>query len=279
MTNLVICNQSTIDSASKRMASGDGEAILYTLQDGFLETRADYKSLLSLVKKLDGPVTCEIFLHSEFNPTFKLLDKHAQKTNKCELTYPETMPTNAKFGGVPFEYARRILPYPGKKIDPEIATKTLIELSSILNRAEIYWHACFGTLLGIHRDHDLFPWDTDLDIITDESNLQKVANLFPELINQGYEIARINNNMITFWKNNTGIDLYILRQNNAEHCFYIGRKKYTKDLTLPSVDCSKIQKFKNVKVPCNAGEILENLYGKNWHKPDPNWEWKPGQLF
>ena len=56
-----------------------------------------------------------------------------------------------------------------KKIDPN-----LIEIINLLDKNEISYWVCHGTLLGIVRDKDLIPWDHDIDIaVWDEKNLKE----------------------------------------------------------------------------------------------------------
>ena len=75
------------------------------------------------------------------------------------------------------------------KIDPNLA-----ETIGILEKNNIQYWLCHGTLLGIVRDNELIPWDTDIDIgvwysknlneklktiMTDHEYKQKPKNLGP----------------------------------------------------------------------------------------------------
>jgi hypothetical protein len=46
----------------------------------------------------------------------------------------------------------------------EQARALLLAVARALDRAGLHWHLEGGTLLGIVRDGDLLPWDTDMDV-------------------------------------------------------------------------------------------------------------------
>ncbi len=59
----------------------------------------------------------------------------------------------------------------------EQARALLLTVARALDRAGLHWHLEGGTLLGIVRDGDLLPWDTDMDVSVqadDAPHLMKV---------------------------------------------------------------------------------------------------------
>ena len=64
--------------------------------------------------------------------------------------------------------------YSEKKID-----KNFIETVELLNKNNIFYWICHGTLLGIIRDKDLIPWDHDIDIAVwaDDVSEEKIIDI------------------------------------------------------------------------------------------------------
>ena len=211
---VIVCNDSTLENAKAYLSTCNKESFLFQLKNVFKPKRADYLNLVKTIKESKNPTICELFLFDEFNPTHDLLVEACNSNSNVEIKHPTKMPTQASLHGVDFEYTRRILPYPGPKVDVKIASKVLGEISSIFIASGLYWHVCFGTLLGLVREKSIFPWDTDVDLITNGASIPKFTQLFPQIIDCEFEIARINPQMITFWKNGTGIDLYTLNIKN-----------------------------------------------------------------
>ncbi len=272
-TMIVVCTQSTKECAQKFILRHEGETILYELEDTFSPERSDYQGLIKLINSHSTGIVCTLFLFDEFNPARDFLFSQCAALDIANLTHPETMPIPYTLQETQFEYSRRILPYPAPKINKEVAERILGEISDIFIASELYWHISFGTLLGLTRDEGIFPWDTDLDLITLEEELPNFVKLFPTLIESGFEVARLNPNMITFWKHGVGIDLYHLtyRRKLLGGSYFVGKKLYFKEI--PKVQKQEFQHIGWTLLPENQHEILENLYGPNWRIPDPKWEW------
>ena len=63
----------------------------------------------------------------------------------------------------------------------EIAESLLLEVVKSLDSMNIEYWLEGGTLLGIKRESRLLPWDNDLDLSINNSQINKVDNLISDL--------------------------------------------------------------------------------------------------
>lgn len=72
----------------------------------------------------------------------------------------------------------------------KIAREILFDIVNLFEKHQINYHLEGGTLLGIVRDHDLLPWDYDIDISIPESEVSKVSELRLDLLLRGYKFTK-----------------------------------------------------------------------------------------
>ena len=109
-----------------------------------------------------------------------------------------------------------------KKID-----KNFVETIYLLNKHNIKYWLCHGTLLGIIRDKELIPWDHDIDIaLWKEENLKETITNF--MIKNNYTLKEkyfIADDLLTFIKKDGGreidINFYEKKEINNEEFAYI----------------------------------------------------------
>jgi phosphorylcholine metabolism protein LicD len=58
--------------------------------------------------------------------------------------------------------------------------KILNECINILNNENIFYVPVGGTILGLHRDNCIIPYDDDFDFLIKKENKKKVINLMEE---------------------------------------------------------------------------------------------------
>jgi phosphorylcholine metabolism protein LicD len=69
------------------------------------------------------------------------------------------------------------------------ARKILFLVASLFESHGIQYHLEGGTLLGIVRDHDLLPWDYDVDISIPYDQLENVKKLRRQFLLKGYKLS------------------------------------------------------------------------------------------
>lgn len=111
--------------------------------------------------------------------------------------------------------------YSEKKID-----KNFIETVELLNKNNIFYWICHGTLLGIIRDKDLIPWDHDIDIaVWYTKNLkEKIKEIMEKKDYFLKEKYLIEDDLLTFVKEGgreVDINFYHQKEINLKHTAYV----------------------------------------------------------
>lgn len=172
----------------------------------------------------------------------------------------------------------------------EIAESLLLEVVKSLDSLNIEYWLEGGTLLGIKRESRLLPWDNDLDLSINNSQINKVDNLISDLKTKNLRVRlrKFNKTSEVFKKE----DIRIIKIRNrrffnllkGDVCLEIF-VKYPKenntywmigDVTknVPSKFYSKFKtiKFKDYSfsIPFLADEYLTFRYG-DWKKTVKEW--------
>ena len=179
-----------------------------------------------------------------------------------------------------------------------------------------YWDgwAIQGTLLGLVRDNDLLPWDTDIDISVWGDDFKRLLLLEKEFILDGYYFEhQVDYDAIFLSK---GSDFYIeiakqvidgdfvFRHNSLpqKSKFALFSKKFLKlfpekihftlreflrrrtsnNLLLSKTPLHFFKEFtltdfniiKSVNVPFKSREYLLFKYGENWETPNRDWAYE-----
>lgn len=167
---------------------------------------------------------------------------------------------------------------------------------------DVQYFADYGTLLGIIRDHTFISWDNDIDygLLIDEcfdwELFEKHLNNYGFVKKREFEIDKLVKEQ-TYSNINLGltVDFFSHRNFKDKSTTYdfFRKENYIyhneHEFHVRKAECIYIDKAKTVEflgttvhVPRNAEEYLENIYGKNWRIPDPNWsegEDNPDSLF
>jgi cytidyltransferase-like protein len=142
-----------------------------------------------------------------------------------------------------------------------------IDVLSRLNKAGIDYALGSGTALGIHRDRQLIPTDTDLDFMVfiksgnEEKILRKILRDFPlavEVLNSG------ETQQLAYYPQNTIVDFHFYREHDGfmvcHHQAGTLRFIYTGTEQV-ATNYGPLRQLKNVEL------MLESEYGPTWKTP------------
>ena len=141
-------------------------------------------------------------------------------------------------------------------LDKIISKENILTLKKIFDKKNLFFFLTSGTLLGAIREKDFIDDDNDTDVCILFEDLPKLVLCVPELIKNGLIPLRINNNEITFVKNNEYIDIEFLRVET----------KFTNYFD-KVVFCGE-----EFNIPNNVDEYLTQCYG-NWHIKSDKHTW------
>lgn len=166
--------------------------------------------------------------------------------------------------------------------------KTLAEVLELTRAGSQLFMPTYGTLLGIVRDGGLIPWDTDIDLMVFESDLEVVEQLigdasFSEMIGQVRSpfhdrasdgtLKRFSIE-ISVSEVTIPVDIDVVRSNSDKMEFFspLEREKVV------VVERSLFEPKRRldwagavIAVPNRVEEFLELLYGPDWKTPNRGW--------
>ena len=159
----------------------------------------------------------------------------------------------------------------GGMMNKEVMRRNLLDFKEVLDKYNVVFVFIFGGLLGLIRQGDFIPYDTDLDVACfDESKRRdhwKLAKIKEELKQKGFyvvsnDVCYLHNDF--FIREGEKIEIWWFDKIDDEWIFG-NTVRYPAHYfdKLDEIDFLKT-KF---KVPSNAEEFLKLTYGKNWKKP------------
>ena len=156
--------------------------------------------------------------------------------------------------------------YPGcHVIDRGIAFENLQLIKEVLSGNDIFWQVCWGTLIGIVRDHDFIKWDEDVDIVIMAEDEEKYKDLLWTFKEKGFELIRHERGgLYSISRKGEYTDFYVLRKASNEI-------RYTLDggylLDKQIRDTIEVD-FKGLKIniPREYDALLTFYYG-DWKTP------------
>jgi len=166
------------------------------------------------------------------------------------------------------------------------------DFCSTLNKHEIQFWLCYGTLLGYVRENGIIKHDCDFDIGIWYSDYSKeLENI---LILAGYKLIREFKSVSsyeafeqTYSKDGVQIDIFYHHSDSNKSWSHIFYREEDDDLEsgiyrirkldYPSAPLEKtlflgcdVYVFKNKEI------YLEEIYGTDWRIPNPKFDWKKG---
>lgn len=143
-----------------------------------------------------------------------------------------------------------------------------------LNFLRICWKLGFGTLLGLYRDQQLIPYDTDVDILLPASSYEITLRHLSKLENEEiYSTRLIPNAVYSLYYKNVYIDLYYYH--NIPNSIYSGCGVKERWLKTPRsfLETTEYVRWKDSSWPAPSPieEYLIHHYGPDWRTPKINY--------
>ncbi len=88
------------------------------------------------------------------------------------------------------EYKQHMLYFGNKTINRDVMLDNLRVLSLYLDKIDINWGPCFGTLIGIVRNDDFQPWKPVFDIYILKEDEERFKDILWLLMEVGFEVVR-----------------------------------------------------------------------------------------
>ncbi len=173
------------------------------------------------------------------------------------------MATIKTSSGQVIHYNNRVL-YGQKQINKPIAFENLIALKRIFDESNIRSMLIAGTLLGVVREHDFITHDEDIDLAFLYEDKQKVIDILPAILKEGFEIARYDRrNLLSVIRKDEYIDFYFFQKDEE--------LRRCNGWLIPA---KFIEKTTNIKfkgfyfiAPQDYLEYLKYEYGEDWRTP------------
>ena len=96
----------------------------------------------------------------------------------------------------------------GFVMNEEEKIQLLRSIFDVFNGREVLLWLESGLLLGLVRDNDFIPWDTDFDLGTSSKYLPKIGQLSDDLVKKGYSVYYSEfNNILAVWSQGWSVDI------------------------------------------------------------------------
>lgn len=175
-----------------------------------------------------------------------------------------------------------------------IARRMLKEVTSILERRNIWYCLDGGTLLGIMREQRLLPWDNDMDLFVTADDYDKLrASMWnfrlrgywaairrlkvdlPPLIAGEPRIAKIRNRRYHLWAGPVRLDIFIKHRIGENFCWSEGGLPKAVQKCVPARFFDQLTQTefdgKKYWIPEKYDEYLTYRYN-NWRTPRQGWD-------
>ncbi len=145
--------------------------------------------------------------------------------------------------------------------------------SAVMQANDIRLVPIYGTALGLYRDKKQILGDTDADLGFYDTDMLKLKNLVPELVEKGFYVSGFNNFQLTFRNpfQDFFIDLWVIRKVRnpllrilgykwlKDHVYF--RENFFGNCTSIDYQGAKYEQVNGIE------DYLEKVYGPNWRTP------------
>jgi len=159
----------------------------------------------------------------------------------------------------------------GENVDREKAFKLICDLVDELDKGNIRYWFNWGLLLGVVRDNDFIPWDTDLDITVHWEDRERIwTKVEPAMVKKGCWVPPREDCYPEdrwFIRDKEKIELNFVEDCGDRYIYSPNRCK----LGCPKHHIDNLKKIqfmgRTFTIPSSTEEYLEKSYGKDWVIP------------
>ena len=165
------------------------------------------------------------------------------------------------------------IPYPKGTVLPfntKDATSNLLRICNLLEENRLEYRVVLGTLLGIHRDNALIPYDHDTDLAIHYRDAQKLVDILPTLENSGATLVLIDSGLLRIALGGTLVDIFLYHP-EGDHLVHRDEppRNYKTTMLLSDFDEYSLVTLNGykLKAPKDVEGYLATTYGANWRVP------------
>lgn len=163
------------------------------------------------------------------------------------------------------EYKQHMLYFGSKTINRDVMLDNLRILSLYLDKIDINWGPCFGTLIGIVRNDDFQPWKPVFDIYILKEDEERFKDILWLLMEVGFEVVRYERRGVYYLsRNGEHFKIFVLHKISPD-VRHTGGTDFIHERYLQNTvkwDFKGIQ----LNVPVEVDEYLTFQYG-DWVTP------------
>ena len=148
------------------------------------------------------------------------------------------------------------------RMNIEVATRNLLDIKAILDKARVKFWLMFGTFLGAYRDGSLIPWDADTDLGVYFEDSPKLLGCSDELTKMGFE-GGFGIMIETLYRDGEHTDFYSFYLRGNERIWL----KY--GYSAEAFETLNTIRFLDTtwRILNNPEKWLTYIYGKDWRTP------------
>ena len=183
------------------------------------------------------------------------------------------------------------IPLTGKK--HQQAIQLLLNVADVFDQHNILYHMEGGTLLGIVRDNDLIPWDTDIDISIPAKYYDAAMQALKDLNRWQWRvkthqmqtdgpawkkgeprIIKVKNRLefLPLIPGNLCLDIFVKHSDNEYAYWQAGSNTMRVDKSFHEGFDTVVFNNKKLKTPSNYSQYLQLKYG-DWKTPQQDWHY------
>lgn len=163
------------------------------------------------------------------------------------------------------EYDSHLFYFGNHRLNPQAMLESLQILSAYLDKIDINWGPCFGTLIGIVRNEDFQPWKPVFDIYILKEDEERFKDVLWLLKESDFELVRYERRGLYYLRrNNEWIKVFVLHKISSD-VRHTGGADFIHEKYLQN---TVKWKFKGIElnVPQEVDEYLSFQYG-DWTTP------------